>query len=166
MNAASDILTFPGVATAATAGKARTKEYRAYIRMIHRCHNPQYEGYENYGARGIKVCKRWRASFENFLADMGPAPTKDHTLDREKNNQGYSPDNCRWATWKVQANNRRTNVTLTHNGMTKTMAEWADFLGDGCTRKRLWKRVKLGWPLEKVLSPWPAQQPQEERRAA
>lgn len=140
----------------------RSKEYRAYIRMIHRCHNPDYDGYERYGLRGIKVCAKWRTNFEAFLKDMGHAPTKDHTLDRIDNNKGYAPKNCRWATWEVQANNRRSNRSLEFAGMTKTIAEWAKFLG--CTRKKLWKRLKLGWPIERVLSPWPAQE--TERRAA
>lgn len=135
--------------------RTRSKEYRCYIRMIHRCHNKDYPGYENYGKRGIKVCKRWRESFEYFLADVGPAPSPQHTLDRKDNDKGYSKANCRWATWKVQANNRRTNNVIEFAGLTKTMAEWADYIGGGCTRKKLWKRIKLGWPMDRVLSPLP-----------
>ena len=69
--------------------------------------------FKYYGARGIRICERWM-KFENFLADMGKRPTgvtparKDQfTLDRKENDGNYEPGNCRWATYKIQANNRR-----------------------------------------------------------
>ena len=74
--------------------------------MIQRCHNPKVPVYMYYGARGVTVCKRWRQSFLNFLADMGPRP-KGKTLDRIRNSRGYMPSNCRWATKAVQKANRR-----------------------------------------------------------
>lgn len=70
-----------------------------------RCLVKTATGYERYGGRGIKICKRWE-SFKNFLADMGERP-KGKTLDRKENGKGYSPRNCRWATPKQQARNRR-----------------------------------------------------------
>ena len=76
--------------------------------MKQRCLNPNYHHFENYGGRGIKVCARWLNSFENFLADMGLKPSPDLTLDRKNNDGHYNKRNCRWATAKEQASNRRS----------------------------------------------------------
>ena len=85
-----------------------TAEYRAWCSMITRCTNPNRKKWPDYGGRGITVCERWRNSFENFLADMGPRPSPKHSVDRYPNNDGnYEPGNVRWATKAEQANNRR-----------------------------------------------------------
>lgn len=91
--------------------RAKTPTYRTWQHMISRCHSPTSDNYPNYGGAGIVVCERWRASFENFLADMGERP-EGKTLDRVIGSKGYEPSNCRWATPGEQAQNT-TRAKLT-----------------------------------------------------
>lgn len=87
--------------------KNTSHEYHCYHAMLTRCYNSNHIHFDRYGGRGIEVCQEWRESFEQFLIDMGTAPTKDHSLDRyPDNNAGYFPGNVRWSTAQQQANNR------------------------------------------------------------
>jgi len=88
-----------------TRGAKNSPTYNSWQAMITRCTNPRSDGWQYYGAKGITVCDRWK-SFVNFLADMGERPA-GRTLDRKNNDQGYEPDNCRWATPAEQSKNRR-----------------------------------------------------------
>lgn len=133
-----------------THGLSGSKEHRAWTHMKDRCNNPNDKGYPHWGGRGITVCKRWM-KFENFLKDMGSAPSPKHSIDRIDNDKGYSKKNCRWATYKQQGNNKRNNVPpLTYNGQTKTQVDWAEMLK--IDRRTLWMRLRSGWSVEKTLS--------------
>lgn len=96
-----------GHTTGRWVGKSKSMEYVSWQAMIARCENPKAKRFERYGGRGIKICERWRNSFENFLVDMGPRPSRKYSLDRHPDNDGdYEPGNCRWATSKQQASTR------------------------------------------------------------
>jgi len=101
--------------------------YGIWRSMHNRCELKSNSNYNNYGKRGITVCKRWD-SFESFVNDMSPRHSKRHSLDRIDNCEGYSPENCRWATSKQQCNNKRNNHLETYNGMTKNITQWAEHL--------------------------------------
>lgn len=108
------------------AREARARAYRSWQSMHWRC-SSTYPKRRYYFDRGIAVCARW-ASFANFYEDMGPRP-KGTTIDRENNDKGYEPGNCRWATWSEQQRNRRSNTLITHDGVTRTLIEWSEATG-------------------------------------
>lgn len=103
--------------------KTKTKAYRCWNGMMRRCYVPKTAFFEHYGGRGIKVCNRWH-TFQNFLDDMGEPGEKD-TLDRIDCNGDYSPSNCRWATMKQQASNRRSTIKISHNGKVYSLKQFA-----------------------------------------
>jgi hypothetical protein len=82
--------------------------YHSYRAMLARCYDEGSINYQSYGAKGVRVCRRWRKSFVNFLADMGERPD-GKTLDRKDPTKSYSESNCRWATREEQDANRRSN---------------------------------------------------------
>lgn len=132
----------------ATHGMVRSPTFRSWSHMRQRCMNPSDKGFPKYGGRGIQVCDRWQESFENFLADMGAKPP-GHTLDRIDNDGDYTPDNCRWATPRQQANNTRRNRLLAIDGEVKTAAQWARV--SGVTSGAIRARLKSGWPIRDAV---------------
>lgn len=114
------------------------KEYNAWRDIRFRCNSTKSPHYKSYGGRGITLCSSWQRSFFNFLDDMGKAP-EGFTIERVDNDKGYSKENCVWATWKTQAQNRRSNRFLEINGEKKTVSQWSDYVGrtKGCILSRL-----------------------------
>ena len=126
---------------------SRTPIHNNWWSMIQRCHNPKVKAYADYGARGISVCERWH-TFENFLEDMG-IPDDGMTLERKKNDLGYSKENCVWATKTTQANNRRSSKIIEFNGASRTQAEWEDEFG--LRKGQIYDRLSKGWSIERAL---------------
>lgn len=89
-----------------------TSERQALRSALYRCYNTAHEFYHLYGARGITVTGEWQGhdGFDNFIRVMGPKPTPDHSLDRQDNDLGYTPQNCRWSTALEQTHNRRCSI--------------------------------------------------------
>ncbi len=175
------------------------RERSAWSVMIKRCENPRHKDFPRYGAKGIKVCREWMESFEQFLADMGTAPTQTHWLGRRDVTAGYFPGNCCWTTQPEQERRRAYCRRVVIDFMTMTAAEaerlpgqptrnsvlrraargfplnvsaaridrrstWLTFNDEtlplpemakrfGVPRELLWKRLKVGWPLDRALNP-------------
>ena len=132
-----------------THGKSKSKIWSIHRSMIDRCHLPTSDAYGRYGGRGIVVTPEWH-NFENFYSDMGDKP-ESMSLERIDNNGDYCKANVIWATAKLQANNRRSNVVLEHNGKKQTMQQWCDELG--LKIQTVWARINVyGYSIEKALT--------------
>lgn len=130
-----------------THGMKWTPTWTTWRSMKYRCGNVKNP---RYGGRGIKVCKRWRDSFEAFLADMGERPAGT-TLDRFPDQDGdYKPGNCRWATNRQQTGNRSSNHLVTFRGRTMTLTEWNRELG--FSRNMLLMRLRHGWSVKDAIT--------------
>jgi hypothetical protein len=129
-------------------GRRWTKAYSSWSSMLNRCNNPKNIGYAKYGGRGVAVCDRW-LKFENFLADMGEPP-QGKTLDRYPDvNGNYEKSNCRWATPKEQARNRRSTRMFSINGVERSLPEWCEIFEQpyGAVQGR----VRMGLDVEAAL---------------
>jgi hypothetical protein len=127
----------------------RTSEYKIWCGIIRRCECQSEKCFKYYGGRGIRVCERWRHSYESFFNDMGERP-EGTSIDRIDTNGNYEPGNCRWATQIEQARNKTTSVMLTIGGETKCRGEWAaqDDAADYFTIRQ---RERRGWTHEEAV---------------
>lgn len=131
-------------------GMTKTPIYGLWHAMIQRCYDKNCDVYHRYGGRGINVCNKWQ-TFEGFYEDMGDKP-KGKSLERLNNDGDYCPENVVWADAKTQANNRRSNVVLEHDGKKQTMQQWCDELG--LKIATVWARLNVyGYSIEKALTP-------------
>lgn len=110
-------------------GMWKSKEYRAWSGIKQRCLNPSNTHYVRYGGRGITICPQWVDSFEQFLSDVGEAPSNALSLDRIDNDGNYEPGNVRWATRKIQSNNRQRTLRTEINGEVLPLTEIATKYG-------------------------------------
>lgn len=126
-------------------GAKMSKEYAAWAGIKDRCFRVNADAYKDYGGRGITMCARWRNDFSAFLEDMGRAPSPQHTIERDDNDGNYDPGNCRWATRKEQAANRRSSIRI--NGLSIDQISAAT----GLPYSTILTRRALGWPDEKII---------------
>lgn len=131
-------------------GMSGSPEYAVWFSMKARCANPNNASYSRYGGRGITVCAAWWNSFAQFFRDIGPRPSSRHTLNRKDNDGNYQPDNCEWTTWTEQQRNRSNNWMLTYNGVSMTVAAWAEKIGERWDL--IYDRLERGWSIERTLT--------------
>lgn len=118
--------------------------------MLDRCENPKNMNYNHYGERGITVCEKWH-DFWNFAKWCDSQNYNDSlTLDRINVDGNYEPKNCRFTTWDVQSNNKRTCIYITYKGETKTLNQWSKITGINCMTLK--NRFHSGWDTEKMLT--------------
>lgn len=112
-------------------GMEGTQLCRIYRNIKNRCGNPNTPSYQDYGGRGIKVCKRWlgQNGLAAFIADMGQQPTPLHTVERRDVNGDYSPSNCYWLPLAEQNRNKRNSVRLTLDGVQLLQRDLAKLAG-------------------------------------
>lgn len=137
--------------------------YRIFWGMKNRCYNPKRKDFKDYGGRGITICDDWLNmevvpntwhSTKGWLAFKTWALTHGYndemTIDRIDVNKGYSPENCRWVTMKVQGNNARSNRLITYKNKTQTLMMWCEELG--LRYERVWFRLyKKHWTVDKAF---------------
>lgn len=131
---------------------SKTRIYNIWVKMKSRCLNSNDFKFKNYGGRGILICDEWKNDFKTFYDwSIANGYADNLTIDRIDNNGNYEPKNCRWATAKEQANNKRNNKRLTYNNMSLTVSEWSNLLNlpTSTIESRIYKHH---WSVQKALS--------------
>jgi len=132
-----------------THGMSKTKEYKTWKYMMTRCHNKNYYAYNNYGGRGIEVCKNWH-KFINFYNDMGKKPSDEYSIERIDVNKGYNKENCKWLLKSEQSSNRRNNIIVSYKGKNTKLYDLKE--KSAVEYKTLNKRLYRGWDIERALN--------------
>ena len=134
-----------------THGCYATPLYSVWRSMKERCFTASCSAYSDYGGRGITICEEWKSDFLAFREwAMSGGFAEGLTIDRIDNNGNYEPENCRWVTQIVQANNKRNNRYITVGGITSSLADTCRAYN--ASYKKVWKRLRRGWEIEKALS--------------
>lgn len=141
-----------------TANGKLSPEYRSWSNMWQRCTNPKNNRYHLYGGAGVLICERWQI-FELFLQDMGPRPSREHSIERLDNDADYSPDNCVWATRQEQGRNKSNNRRVEINGIEQCVVQWAEQAG--ISQKLIHARLRRGERGAALLRP---KEPRASRR--
>lgn len=131
-------------------GLTDTKIYGTWFNIKARCYNPSCEQYRNYGGRGIKMCDEWLEDVSEFAKwSYENGYNENLTIDRIDVNKDYEPSNCRWTTWKEQANNKRNNRYIEYNGEVKTLKEWCELYD--LKYNTVKRRIYRGWEIEEAF---------------
>jgi hypothetical protein len=130
------------------SGKYISKTYKVWQTLKNRCLNPNDSNYKSYGGRGISLEDRWNF-FENFLEDMGEAP-EGLSIERIDNDKGYNKDNCKWASVYEQARNKRSNINITLDEITRCLEDWCKIYN--INRNTVNARIRLGWSIQTALN--------------
>lgn len=135
-----------------TLKQTSSRLYTIWNSIKGRCYVVSCGSYKDYGAKGISMCDEWKEdyiSFYNWAVSNGYSD--ELTIDRIDYTGNYEPSNCRWVSYKEQANNKSSNVLITFNGITHTLSEWCGIVG--IKQATLNHRInKAHWPIEKALT--------------
>jgi hypothetical protein len=131
-------------------GFVGTRLYHTWANMKRRCLKKGSENYDNYGGRGISICKEWLdfIPFQKWAITHGYQ--NNLTIDRIDNNAGYCPSNCCWVPHAIQNRNTGRNHYLTYEEETLTIMDWS--IKTGISYGGLLKRLHLGWSVEDSLT--------------
>lgn len=133
-------------------GKKATKLYSVWSGMKNRCNTKSHVEYKNYGGRGIKVCDEWLNNYSTFKEwALSNCYKEGLQIDRIDNNQGYSPENCRFVTRKENGNNKSTTIRINFQGKERTITEIAEMLN--LPRRLIYQRIYNGWEINKLDRP-------------
>jgi hypothetical protein len=133
-------------------GDSKEPLYAVWNTMLARCENEKHNRYHRYGGRGISVCDQWHdySEFRRWASKSGYK--KGLQIDRINTDGDYCPRNCRWTTSKQNNRNRSNNRMVTYEGVTKSLAEWADDRRCAVPYKVLWERLQDGWEFQRALT--------------